>query len=320
MTSARAAVGIDVGGTKTNALRVDADGRVLARATRPTPALDMVATLDSMIDAAREVLDDDVIAVGIGAAGLVRADSGVLVSAPNLAWRDTPLVSTVGEALGLPVVADNDCNAAVWAEYRLGAGRGSEHVLYVGVGTGIGGGLVLDGRLYRGAHGFAGEIGHVVVEPDGPQCGCGNRGCWETVASGTTITRDARRAITRHAHSAITQMAGGDEGAVTGSIVMKAALAGDATARGILVEVGHRLGEGIAGLVNVLDPQVVVVGGGAVVAADLLLEPARAAFVDAVEAPEFRPRVPIVAAELGNDSGAVGAAALALEELGRLSA
>ncbi|MDP9330781.1 MAG: ROK family protein [Actinomycetota bacterium] len=310
------AIGVDIGGTKTAAVRIAADGSVSAREVRPTPADDMSATLDTMVETARAVLDPEVRAVGIAAAGLVESGSGVLRFAPNLAWRDARLVEFVGAALELPTVADNDATAAVWGEFRCGAGQGHEHVLYVGVGTGIGGGVVAGGRLLRGAHGFAAEIGHVIVEPGGHLCGCGNRGCWETVASGSTILRDGRRAISRHSHSMLVEIAGGDPARVTGEMVTEAALAGDATARGIIVEVGHRLGEGIAGLVNILDPEVVVVGGGALAAGDLLLEPARAAFLEAVEAPDHRPEVPIVAAALGNDAGGVGAALLALEALG----
>jgi glucokinase len=310
------AIGVDVGGTKTAALRIDAEGSVLAREVRPTPAGEMAATLDTMVETARAVLTPGVEAVGIAAAGLVEKGSGVLRFAPNLAWRDAQLVEFVGGALRLPTVADNDGTAGVWGEFRCGAGRGHDHVLFVGVGTGIGGGIVADGRLMRGAHGFAAEIGHIIVEPGGEPCGCGNRGCWETVASGSTILRDGRRAISRHSSSTLVEIAEGDPAHLTGEMVTEAALAGDATARGILVEVGHRLGEGIAGLVNVLDPEVVVVGGGAATAGNLLLDPVRAAFLMAVEAPDRRPEVPIVAAALGNDAGGVGAALLALEALG----
>ena len=314
MNGAPTAIGVDAGGTKTNALRVTADGAVLARASRPTPADDVGSIFATIVEAVREVLDDPVRAIGIGAAGMVWSDTGVLVSAPNLAWRNAPLVAQLQDAFGLPVTADNDCTAAAWAEHRLGAGLGVDHLLYIGVGTGLGGGFVFGDRVYRGAHGFAAEIGHVVVEPDGALCGCGNRGCWETVASGTTITRDGRIAITRHAHSMIGELADGDEERVTGALVTEAARRGDATARGILAEVGHRLGVGIAGLVNVLDPQVVVVGGGAAEAGDLLLEPARAAYRGTVEGRTDRPDVPILAGSLGPDAAAIGAALLALQD------
>ena len=315
MTEPGPAIGIDVGGTKTAALLVGRDGTVLARDVRPTPADDQRATLETMVGAARAVATTEVVGVGIAAAGMVDLQ-GVLRYSPNLAWRDAPLVAHIGEALGVPAVADNDVNAAAWGEYRHGAGQGSRHLLMVSVGTGIGGGVVLDGRLYRGANGFAAEIGHVVVEPSGPPCGCGNRGCWEQVASGSAITRQGKRAAARHPHSSLRELAGGDPGAVTGDMVTEAARHGDTVSRGILVEVGHRLGVGIAGLVNVLDPDLVVVGGGVSEADDLLLAPARDSFRRSVEGLHHRPEVPIVPAALGGDSGAIGAAALVFEQLG----
>ena len=310
------AVGIDVGGTKTAALRLTADGQVLARHVLPTPAQDMQATLDTMVDVAREVLTPEVRTIGIGAAGLVEAGTGRLTFAPNLAWRNAPLADHVWEVLGLPALADNDNNAAAWGELRVGAARGHRDVLFVGVGTGIGGGIIVDGRLVRGAHGFAAEVGHLIVEPDGPLCGCGNRGCWEQVSSGHAITRAGRDAARQHPQSIIARMYDGDPGKVSGELVTEAARSGDTVARGILASVGERLGEGLAGLANILDPELIVVGGGAAAAGDFLLEPARLAFQRAIEAPAHRPTVPLVAAELGNDAAAIGAALLALDELG----
>lgn len=310
------ALGIDVGGTKIAAFRVARDGSVLDRMTVPTPAEDPEATIAAMIEAANRLLQPEVVAIGVGAAGIVDAHEGILRFAPNLAWRELPIAGRMREALGLPCQVDNDANVAAWGEYRFGAGRGYRHMLLVTVGTGIGGGIVAGRRLFRGAHGFAAEIGHTIVEPNGPRCGCGNRGCWEQVASGQAIGRLGRNAAARYPGSLIASLAGHEPEGVSGEVVTKAARQGDEVARGILAEVGRRLGQGIAGLVNVLDPQVVVVGGGAIRAGDLLLEPARLAYTDAVEAPDHRPDVPIVAAQLGNDAGAVGAAALALEELG----
>jgi glucokinase len=309
------AIGVDVGGTRTAALRIAANGSILAREAVPTPAEDTAATLETMVAVARAVVTAEVVAVGVAAAGLVETDTGIVRFAPNLSWRDTDLVSRLEGELGVPVVADNDNTAAVWGELKRGAARGCSDVLLVGVGTGIGGGVVVDGRLVRGAHGFAAEIGHIVVQPDGRECGCGNHGCWETVASGSTILRQGRSAVTRHTHSILSEMAHGDPDRVTGEMVTLAAREGDPTARGILVEVGHRLGEGIAGLVNVLDPEIVVVGGGASEAGDLLLDPARKAFAMTVEGYKYRPDVPIMPAEMGNDAGGVGAALLALEAL-----
>ena len=311
----RTAIGLDVGGTKTAALRVRSDGTVVARVQRPTPADDEDAICEGMVQVAREVLDASVAAIGISAAGMVEAGTGILRFAPNLAWREASLVERVRDPLGVPTLAENDNTAAVWGEVRIGAAQGYRHVLHVGVGTGIGGGIVLGGKLFRGAHGFAGEIGHVIVEPGGPLCGCGNHGCWEQVASGTAITRDGRAAVERHTHSLIAELAGGDPDAVTGELVTEAARRGDPTALGILMEVGYRLGEGIAGLVNVLDVEVVTVGGGASEAGELLMAPVRKAFTSALEAPEHRPEVPVLDAALGADASAVGAAILALDEL-----
>lgn len=316
MADAGQALGIDVGGTKIACFRVARDGTILARDTVSTPADDADATIAAMIDVAKGLLTADVVAVGVGAAGMVDTTTGVLRFAPNLAWRELPIAQRIGDALGLPCQVDNDANVAAWGEWRFGAGRGYRHMLLVTVGTGIGGGIVAGRRLFRGAHGFAAEIGHIIVEPDGPLCGCGNRGCWEQVASGTAIGRLGRQAAVEHPDSLVATLAAGAPEGLTGELVTEAAQRGDEIATGILATVGARLGEGIAGLVNVLDPQVVVVGGGAIEAGDLLLDPARRGFASAVEAPEHRPRVPIVPAELGNDAGAVGAAALALEERG----
>jgi glucokinase len=309
------AIGIDVGGTKINAFRVTPSGSVEERAKRETQADDPEAILREMIDLASEMRDDGIVAVGIGAAGLVDARTGVMRFSPNLAWREMPIRERMRDALGLPVLLENDASAAAYGEWRFGAGRGVDHMLLVAVGTGIGGGLVDGGKLYRGAHGFATEIGHIIVEPGGPLCGCGNLGCLEQVAAGRAIGRLGREAAREHEHSMLRQLASGDPDAVTGELVTEAAQRGDDVAIRVLRRVGRRLGEGIAGLVNVLDPDVVVVGGGVIVAGDLLLEPARAAFLDAVEGPAHRDAVPLVPAELGNDAGAIGAAALALDEL-----
>jgi glucokinase len=305
------ALGVDVGGTKVDAVRIDAGGRVLARAVLPTPAEDTDATLDALVDALRSVHGPSVSAVGVGAAGLVETDTGILRYAPNLAWRDVAIAKVVEAALDMPTVVDNDCTAAAYGEFRLGAARGRRAVLYVGVGTGIGGGLVIDGKVERGSHGFAGEIGHIIVEPGGPRCGCGNEGCWETLASGSALAREGREAA-RH-DAGLAALAGGDPEAVGGEDVTEAARAGDGVALAIVARVGRRLGEGIAGLINILDPELVVVGGGLVRAADLLLPRAREAVAATVEGSTYRPEVPIVPAALGADGAAIGAAVLALD-------
>jgi glucokinase len=307
----RSAVGIDIGGTKVAGMRVAEDGSVLDRRERPTPAEDVSATVEAVTDLAGELAAAGGEAVGVGAAGMVDFASGTLRSAPNLAWREIRLRDLVAERTGLPCVVDNDANVAAWGEYRFGAARGYRHALVVTVGTGIGGGIVADGELFRGEHGFAAEIGHFIVEPGGPPCGCGNRGCWEQVASGRALDRAARAEVERDAGGRIAALAAGAE--PSGLHVSGAAGEGDPAAVAIFEVVGRRLGEGIAGLVNILDPEVVIVGGGVAEVGAVLLEPARRAFLDAVEAPEHRPEVPILAAALGNDAGAIGAAALGLD-------
>lgn len=316
MSRAVESIGIDIGGTKIAAMRVSVSGEILAGSRVPTPASDTEATLAAAVELARSLTTDAVVAVGIGVAGMVDFDAGILRYAPNLSWREVPVVARMTKALGMPVVLDNDANVAAWGEFRFGAGVGATDMLLVTVGTGIGGGIVTGGRLFRGAHGFAAELGHIIVEPGGPRCGCGNQGCWEQVASGSAIQRDGRAAVAGHPESLIARMSEGDATKVDGPLVTKAAAEGDDVAKGILAEAGRRLGEGMAGLANILDPDVIVVGGGVVEAGDLLLGPARAAFTAALESPEHRPEVPVLAAALGNDAGAVGAAALALDELG----
>jgi glucokinase len=310
------AIGIDAGGTKVAGLLVDVekvDDPILDRRLVQTPIQDAEAIARTVVAVARDLVGgvDGVAAVGVGAAGLVDR-SGVLRFAPNMAWREFPLADRVERGVGLPTYVDNDANVAAWGEYRFGAGRGRDDMLLLTVGTGIGGGIISDGRLFRGAHGFAAEVGHIIVEPNGPRCGCGNLGCWEQMASGRAIDRLGREAAREQLDSRLTELAGGDPDRVDGNVVTDAAKEGDPLAMHVLAEVGRRLGEGIAGLVNVLDPEVVVVGGGAVEAGDLLLDPARRAFREAVEAPAHRPDTPIIPAHLGNDAGAVGAADLAV--------
>jgi glucokinase len=311
--SDRSAVGVDVGGTKIAALRMTVEGSIEASTVIATPASDQDAALPAIEAAIASVIDDDVVAIGVGMAGLVDGRTGALLTTPNLVWRNLPLGERLRAAFSVPVSVDNDATAAAWAERCLGSSRGYDDSLFVGVGTGIGGGIVMGGRIVRGAHGLAGEIGHVIVEPDGPVCGCGNRGCWEQVASGAAIARAGARRVADDPGSAIGRLVDGDPSRVTGEVVSQAARAGDAAATALLAEVGRRLGEGVAGLVNVLDPQIVVIGGGASEAGELLIAPLRAAFVASLEGADVRPEVPILAAALGNDAGAIGAGLLALE-------
>ncbi len=308
------AIGVDAGGTKVLGVVADERGVVHDRVVQDTPARDAEATAATIVTVASALAGQhpNVVALGVGAAGMVTLD-GVMRFAPNVAWREFALRERLVGALGLPTIVENDANAAAWGEFRFGAGRGSTHLLMVTVGTGIGGGIVADGRLFRGANGFAADIGHIIVEPDGPLCGCGNRGCWEQVAAGRAIDRGGELAAREHPESEMAKLAGGDPARVTGRIVSAAAKAGDPMAINVLATVGRRLGEGIAGLVNVLDPDIVVLGGGAVGAGELLIGPARVAYEGTVEGARHRPPVRLVVAHLGPTAGAIGAASLALE-------
>jgi glucokinase len=307
-------VGVDIGGTKVAAGVVDEHGHVLARARRDTPSRDAAlveATIVAVVEELRVV--HDVVAVGIGAAGFVDAARARVRFAPHLAWRDEPLRDAVNAALGLPVVVENDANAAAWAEWRFGAGRGESQLVMVTLGTGIGGGLVIDGRVQRGRHGMAGEFGHMVVVPDGHRCECGNRGCLEQYASGNVLGREAQelaRAGSPVAVSLLERVAG-DVEALVGPVVTEAAQEGDACAIELFQDVGRWLGVGLANLAAALDPGLFVVGGGVSDAGELLLGPARESFRRTLTGRGYRPEPRILRASFGPEAGLVGAADLA---------
>lgn len=310
-------IGVDIGGTKVAAGVVDATGVVVHRTRRDTPHRSTSPRVveDTIVDAVEELLGhgEEVTAVGIGAAGFVAADRATVVFAPHLSWRNEPLRAALGSRLDLPIFVDNDANAAVWAEYRFGAGRGETHLVMVNLGTGIGGGIVLDGRVLRGRFGIAGEFGHMQVVPDGIRCECGNRGCWEQYASGNALVREARALMSAGSPvvSDLFDRVGGRPEELTGPLVTEAAKDGDQLARELLGEIGRWLGTGIADLAAALDPGTFVIGGGVSAAGDLLLEPAREAFRRQLTGRGYRPEARIVAAELGNEAGLVGAADLA---------
>jgi glucokinase len=307
-------VGVDVGGTKVAAGVVDEDGQVVAQLRRATSPQVKGAAEQTIADLVLELAKTHPVeAVGVGAAGLVDETRSVVRFAPNLGWREQPLRSLLEAATGLPVVVENDANAAAWAEYRFGAARGRDDVVMVTVGTGIGGALIADGMLYRGGFGLAGEIGHLVLDPDGPPCGCGRRGCWEQYASGNALLRDARAkaAEDREGARLLLSLGDGTPEGVAGAHITTAARQGDPVALAVFAHAGHWLGWGMAELAAVLDPRCYVVGGGVSEAGDLLLAPARVAFADHLMGAGVRPAAEIVIAELGNTAGMVGAAELA---------
>ncbi|GAC1324983.1 MAG: ROK family glucokinase [Mycobacteriales bacterium] len=307
-------IGVDVGGTKVASGVVDDDGRILARLQRPTPstsAQDTAAVIADLVESLRA--DHEVSAVGIGAAGFVDAARSTVLFAPNLAWRDEPLREEVADKVGLPVVVENDANAMAWGEYRFGAGRGEGVMVAITVGTGIGGGIVLDGALFRGRWGIGAEVGHLRVVPDGRPCGCGNKGCWEQYASGRALTREARELATARPDYAarLLELGGGRPEGIDGPEITTAAKEGDPAAVECFAIIGRWLGQGMADLAAVLDPGRFVAGGGVIDAGELLLGPARAAYAEALTAHGHRPLAEIRPAELGPDAGLVGAADLA---------
>ncbi|HZA81818.1 MAG TPA: ROK family protein, partial [Actinomycetes bacterium] len=239
------AVGIDIGGTKIAGGVVTAAGQVLDRTRVPTPPDDQAATLAALLAAVEELWGrhDRVEAIGVGAAGLVEWPGGRARWAPHNSYRRLELRRLLHERTGLPTTVDNDANAAAWAETRFGAGVGSDNLVLVTVGTGIGGGLVLDGRLYHGEHGFAGELGHLIVDPDGDRCPCGNRGCLEAMASGSTLGRLGRAAAAADPGGRLAALAGGSE-LVTGETVFAAAAEGDKVAVALFERIGRWLGIG----------------------------------------------------------------------------
>ncbi|HEV7172893.1 ROK family glucokinase [Pedococcus sp.] len=314
-------IGVDIGGTKIAGAVVSATGEILACARRDTPAHDPdqiardVAALVTDLGRGR----DDVRAVGVACAGFVDRTGSTVLFAPNLAWRDEPMKMRLEALLDLPVIIENDANAAAWGEFRYGAATEADDMLLVTVGTGIGGGVVVDSQLMRGAYGIAGELGHMRVVPDGIRCGCGNRGCWEVYASGNALVREARELVGSGALNgvALSDACGGDPSKLMGHHVTTVAQAGDPAAAELLADLGRWLGEGAASMAAVLDPELIVIGGGVIAAGELLLGPARAAYGRQLSGRGHRPVAQIVPAALGNDAGMIGAAALAAEGVGR---
>ncbi len=307
-------VGVDIGGTKIAAGLVGADGHVLASLRRPTPSTDPRATEATLVEAVQQLAEGRrVSSVGVGAAGFIDAGRSVVLFSPHLAWRHERLRDILQARLGMPVVVENDANAAAWAEWRFGAGRGEPFVVCVNLGTGIGGGVVVGGQLWRGGFGMAGEFGHMTVLPDGHRCECGNRGCWEQYASGNALVREARELA--GANSPVAQglldRVGGDVEAIDGRVVTQAAVDGDPAAVELFDEVGRWLGTGLASLAAAFDPTVFVIGGGVSEAGEVLLEPARRSFSRSLTGRGYRPAARIALAELGNDAGFIGAADLA---------
>ena len=311
--------GVDLGGTKILTVLADRAGRVLARVKVATPARrgqdDVINTIVETVHEAIRLSGapaEKVCATGVVAPGPLDPDRGLVFLAPNLGWKDVPLGTMMAERLNLPVYLDNDANLAALGEHVYGAGRHATHMVYITVSTGVGGGLILDGRVYHGAGGGAGEIGHVTVAPEGPVCNCGNTGCLEAVASGTAMARRARTLVDDGRGAGILAAAGGNPEQISARSVSEAAAAGDAEAVVILQDAGRYLGLAVAGVINLLNPSAVVLGGGVMQSAPalwdaMLTEVHRRTLESSLAA------VRVVRGTLGGDAGALGAVALALD-------
>ena len=308
-------IGIDVGGTKVLGGVVDESGKILIDARRDTPREGGAALTQTIADVARELMASySVESVGISAAGFVSSDRKTMLATPNIAgWNGVDLDAQLTALLGLPVVIENDANAAAWGEAAFGAGRGHDHLLIVTVGTGIGGGIVVNGNLYRGGFGTAAEIGHMRVVPEGHLCGCGARGCFEQYASGSALMRHAREAISATPELArnLLALGNGTLDGLTGKHITEAAQSGDPVALAAFNTTAHFLGAGIASLCVILDPTRVVIGGGVVEAGEILLAPTRESMGRHKPFAGKHPYPDIVPAELGNEAGLVGVADLA---------
>jgi len=318
-------LGIDLGGTKILSAVSDSEGKMLSRDHSITPAVKgREAVIQSITESAHRALEQGRIdiseldAIGVGAPGLSNPETGILFTSPNLpGWRDVPLRDILEKKLGKKTFLINDANAAALGELHFGAARGAHNFIYVTISTGIGGGIVIDGKIYTGTLGAAGEVGHMVIDDKGPPCNCGNRGCWEALASGTALAREARHRIKQEAKTSILDYADGDVEKVTAQVIHAAAQQGDSLAKELIAQTGYYVGVGLANLINIFDPELIVIGGGLSNIGDMLLGPAfkaagERAYKEAFDVVRF------ALAELGRNSGVVGAAVFALQESKKL--
>lgn len=308
-------IGIDIGGTKVLGGVVDSDGRILSTHREPTPKEGGAALTKTIANVAKVLLQEHAAtAIGVSAAGFVSSDRETMLATPNISgWNGVNLKEEIGKLVELPIVIENDANAAAWGEAQYGAGKSQSQMMMITVGTGIGGGAVIDGKLHRGAFGVAAEFGHLRVVPDGYICGCGARGCFEQYASGNALMRHVREAIAASPDAAHNLLARGDGtvAGLAGHHITEAARDGDPIALSGFNTTAQWLGAGIASLSVLFDPAVVVIGGGVIDAGEILLGPTRTALDRYMPFNGKHPTPVIAAATLGNDAGLVGAASLA---------
>jgi glucokinase len=306
-------VGIDVGGTKIAGALVSETGEILSSLKVPTPADNTDELIQAIVQMVQALsAGQEIKAVGVAIAGFIDADQSEVIYSPNLSLRNEPLKAKLEAKLGVSVYVENDANAAGWAEYRFGAGQGSKHMMMITIGTGVGGAIVANGELFRGGYGIGAELGHTNFIPDGKICGCGQKGCLEKYASGTALLEAAKAlAASGTAEGARLAELEAEVGELTGTEVYQAINEADPGARRILNELGINIGKAVASFAAVLDPQMLVIGGGLSVAGELLLKPIREAYLEHLPARGYRPEMTIVTASLINDAGVVGAADLA---------
>lgn len=306
------AIGIDIGGTKIAGALVDQEGQIVKESKVPTPAKDIDALVAAVVALIKELsAGHKVLGAGVAAAGFVDAEQANVIYATNLTGRNEPLKAKLEALIDIPVIIENDANAAGWAEYRYGAGRGFKHMTMLTIGTGVGGAIITNSKMLRGGFGVAGELGHMRIVPGGRQCACGAKGCFEQYASGTALLNAAKElAGSGTTEGSRLRELEQEVGTLTGTEVYQAITEGDPGALRILAELGSWIGETIASLSAILDPEIVIIGGGVSAAGDLLLDPIRKAFLANMPAHGFRPELEIRAAEFVNDAGVVGAADL----------
>lgn len=315
-------LGLDLGGSKISTAVVNRQGEMLSRDHSLTPAArGPEAVIKAMVESMSTALirasltTAQLEAISIGAPGLSNPETGVVFTSPHLpGWQDVPLRQIIEDKMGVRTLLINDANAAALGEMYFGAAKGARNFICITFGTGIGGGIVIDGNIYAGSLGTAGEIGHMTIDTNGPRCDCGNTGCWETLASGTALAREARQQIAAGAETSILAQAAGDIDKVTAEVVHAAARQGDALAKELIAQISYYIGIGLANLINIFNPELMVIGGGLSNIGDMLLEPAyRLAGERAYQAPFNCVR--FARAQLGGNSGVIGAAAYAFREI-----
>jgi glucokinase len=311
-------IGVDLGGTRVRASLMTTEGTVLARISRATEAkqgLDHVlSNIESVINTVKgSYSTDEIIGIGIGSPGPLNSKTGVVFCPPNLpGWTNVPLRDILEQRTGLPTFVGNDANLAALGEYTFGAAKNYRYAVYITISTGIGAGIIEDGRLLEGAKGAAGEVGHMTIDVNGPVCNCGNIGCWEVMASGTAIGRRAREFLaSSNEPSLMRELCAGNLALVNAEIVEQAARQGDAVAKQQLQETARYLGAGVTNVLHLYNPEIVVIGGGVAQMGDLMFEPLKAE-VEKRAMPAYRENVPIVPTVLGGDIGLYGAVAVVL--------